>query len=45
MSDIQAAVEDWIAHLPEPEWRMLVARTREPSEPLPPAPPTERTTK
>ncbi len=35
MSDLQAAVEEWIARLPEPEFRTLVARVRPPDEPMP----------
>jgi hypothetical protein len=35
MPDLQAAVEDWIASLPEPEFRTLVVRTRPPDEPRP----------
>lgn len=35
MSDLQLAVEDWLAAMPTDEFRALVARTREPGEPLP----------
>ncbi len=35
MLDLQAAVEDWVAALPEDEFRALVWRTRPPGEPLP----------
>ncbi|MGO9352172.1 MAG: hypothetical protein ACLP3C_15610 [Mycobacterium sp.] len=40
MGDLQSAVEDWVASLPETEFRAMVARTRPPDEPLPPEPPT-----
>jgi hypothetical protein len=33
---LKAALEDYLAGLPQEEWRALVARIREPSEPLPP---------
>jgi hypothetical protein len=36
MGDLQSAVEDWVASLPETEFRALVMRTRPPDEPLPP---------
>ena len=36
MPDFMAAVEDWLASLPAEEFRVLVARTRPPTEPLPP---------
>jgi hypothetical protein len=39
MGDLKAALEDYLAQLPQEEWRALVARVREPSEPLPPEPP------
>lgn len=35
MSDLQLALEDWLASLPADEFRALVARTRPPDEPLP----------
>jgi hypothetical protein len=38
MTDVQLAVEDWIAGLPADEFRALVARTRPPDEPLPAEP-------
>jgi hypothetical protein len=34
MPDLLAAVENWIAHLPDDEFRALIARTREPDESL-----------
>jgi hypothetical protein len=37
-SDIQTAVETWIAGMDEAEFRCLVARTRPPDEPMPPMP-------
>jgi hypothetical protein len=33
--DLQAAVEEWIARLPDDDFRSLCARTRPPSEPIP----------
>jgi hypothetical protein len=33
--DIQEAVEDWLSAMPADEFRLLVARTRPPDEPLP----------
>lgn len=33
MADLQTAVEDYLAALPEGEWRCLVARVRPPDEP------------
>jgi hypothetical protein len=30
--ELLAAVENWIAHLPDDEFRALIARTREPDE-------------
>jgi hypothetical protein len=33
--DLLAAVENWIAHLPDDEFRALIARTREPDKLLP----------
>jgi hypothetical protein len=36
MGDLQSAVEDFLSGLAPDEWRALVARVREPSEPLPP---------
>jgi hypothetical protein len=36
MADLQAAIEDWVAALPEAEFRAMVARTRPPDEPPPP---------
>jgi hypothetical protein len=35
MGDLKAALEDYLAQLPQDEWRALCARVREPSEPLP----------
>jgi hypothetical protein len=40
MGDLQSAVEDWVASLDATEARALWARTRKPTEPLPPEPPT-----
>jgi hypothetical protein len=40
MGDLQSAVEDWVAGLPADEFRAMVARTRPPTEPIPPEPPT-----
>jgi hypothetical protein len=37
MGDLQSAVEDWVAGLPADEFRAMVARTRPPDEPPPPA--------
>jgi hypothetical protein len=37
MGDLQSAMEDYLSHLPQDEWRALCARVREPHEPLPPA--------
>lgn len=34
MSDLELAVESWLAALPEPEFRALVMRTRPPDEPI-----------
>jgi len=34
MPDLQAAVEDWLANMAEPEFRTLVARVRPPDEPI-----------
>jgi hypothetical protein len=35
--DLTAAVEEWIARLPDLDWRALVARTRPPEESVPTA--------
>lgn len=35
MPDLQSAVEDWLAAMPEPEFRALVWRTRGPDESMP----------
>jgi hypothetical protein len=41
---LQSAIEGWVASLDPAEFRALVARTREPTEPIPPGPPNaERT--
>lgn len=34
MADLTTAIEEWIARLPEPDFRALVARTRPPDEPV-----------
>ncbi len=34
MSDLELAVESWLAALPELEFRALVMRTRPPDEPI-----------
>ncbi|HWY01254.1 MAG TPA: hypothetical protein VNY55_15650 [Mycobacterium sp.] len=34
---LQNAIEDWVAGLAPDEFRAMVARTRPPDEPLPPA--------
>ncbi|WP_261876904.1 hypothetical protein [Mycobacterium marinum] len=33
MYDLQVAIEEWIAQLPDEDWRALVARTRPPDCP------------
>lgn len=38
MSDLQSAVEEWVAGLPADEFRAMCARTRPPTEPLPEPP-------
>ena len=35
MPDLQAAIEQWLSTLPDTEFRLLVARTRPPREPVP----------
>ena len=35
MPNIQDAVEDWLRCMPAEEFRLLVARTRPPDEPMP----------
>jgi hypothetical protein len=34
MPDLQSAVEDWLAAMPEKDFRALVCRTRPPDEPF-----------
>jgi hypothetical protein len=34
MPDLQAAVEEWIARLPDEDWNALCARVRPPAEPI-----------
>jgi hypothetical protein len=36
MPDLQDAVENWLAAMAAPDFRVLVARVRPPDEPLPP---------
>jgi hypothetical protein len=33
--DLTAAVEDWLARLPDEDFRSMCARTRPPDEPIP----------
>lgn len=35
MSDLELAVESWLASMPTDEFRCLVARVRPPDEPMP----------
>jgi hypothetical protein len=35
MSDLELAVESWLASMPAADFRCLVARVRPPDEPLP----------
>ena len=39
--DLQAAVEEWIARLPDEGFRGMIARTRPPTEPIPANPNSE----
>jgi hypothetical protein len=34
MPDLQAAIEDFLAGLPDEDWRALCARVRPPTEPI-----------